>query len=237
MGYNKEYYQKNKEKFLEWQRQYRIKYKEKIRINRLRYDSEYLPKNREQILKKKKQYRLLNPDKIKIYRQRSDVKQKQRERQNTPEAREKKKIYAKKHYQLPEIRKKKLEYSKIHSQIPEVKARKRELERIRRRNNPKSNRRASYDLQDSMNNVRIRDKNTCQWQGCGLTFREVPIHVHHIFPRNEYPNLELIEQYMVCYCANHHGLFHRARGDPYSEMIPARYQERGIIDFQEGLDV
>lgn len=64
-----------------------------------------------------------------------------------------------------------------------------------------------------MNNVRVRDKNICQWQNCGLTHKEAPIHVHHIFPRSEYPEFELIEQYMICYCLNHHGLWHRYRGD------------------------
>jgi len=85
--------------------------------------------------------------------------------------------------------------------------------------NPRSGAGLSYELQDAMNNVRIRDKNTCQWHGCGLTSRQVSIHVHHIFPRNEYQELELVEQYMICYCANHHGLWHRYRGDYYSELI------------------
>lgn len=91
-----------------------------------------------------------------------------------------------------------------------------------RKENPRSSKQYSLELQESMNNVRLRDKNTCQWFNCGLKYREAEIHVHHIFPRNEYPELELIEQYMICYCANHHGLFHRYRGDWYSEMISSR---------------
>ena len=116
-------------------------------------------------------------------------------------------------------------YNKTHSQIPEVKARRNETSRIRRREHPQSNRGGTIELQIAMNNVRIRDGNSCQWQDCGLTFRDTPIHVHHIFPRSEYPDYEEIEQYMICYCANHHGLWHRYRGDNYSEMIPAQYQE------------
>ena len=94
-----------------------------------------------------------------------------------------------------------------------------------RKNNPRSSPRYPLEVQLAMNNVRKRDNNTCQWYGCGLTSRQVPIHVHHIFPRSEYPQLELIEQYMICYCANHHGLWHRYRGDNYSELISPRYQE------------
>ena len=87
------------------------------------------------------------------------------------------------------------------------------------KNNPVSNCCYPTELRTIMNNVRKRDNNTCQWQGCGLTHRQAPIHVHHIFPRNEYQELELVEQYMICYCANHHGLWHRYRGDYYSELI------------------
>ena len=88
-----------------------------------------------------------------------------------------------------------------------------------RKANPHSSQNYSLDVQDAMNNVRKRDKNTCQWQECGLTHKQVPIHVHHIFPRSEYPDLELIEQYMICYCANHHGVWHRYREDYYANFI------------------
>ena len=88
-----------------------------------------------------------------------------------------------------------------------------------RKNNPRSSNKYSHDLQDAMNNVRQRDKNTCQWFGCGLTFRQAPIQVHHIFPRKEYPDLELVEQYMICYCMNHHWLWHKYRGDEYAKLL------------------
>jgi len=95
------------------------------------------------------------------------------------------------------------------------------LERARKwhQDNPKSSRRLSLNLQEVMWKVRKRDKNTCRWSGCGLSHRESIIHVHHIFPRKEYPELQLIEKYMICYCANHHGLWHRYRGDPYANLI------------------
>ncbi len=78
---------------------------------------------------------------------------------------------------------------------------------------PRSNSHYSIELQTAMNNIRKRDHNTCQWQNCGLTHHEAPIHIHHIFPKKEYPDLLLVEQYMICYCANHHGMWHRYRGD------------------------
>ena len=52
-----------------------------------------------------------------------------------------------------------------------------------------------------------------QWYGCGLTNKEAIIHVHHIFPRKEYPELASVEQYMICYCWEHHNLWHKKRRD------------------------
>lgn len=77
----------------------------------------------------------------------------------------------------------------------------------------------SLELQFAMNRVRLRDNNTCQWYGCGLQHKITEVHVHHIFPRSEYPELELIESYMICYCAEHHAQFHAARGDHYHKLI------------------
>jgi len=140
---------------------------------------------------------------------------------------DKRKAIEKKHAQKPERkdykRKKDLEY--YHRNPDKFKAR----QRIYRRENPRSGAGMSYDLQDAMNNVRLRDRNTCQWQGCGLTSKQTSIHVHHIFPKSEYPDLELVEQYMICYCANHHSYWHRMRGDPYSEMISWRTEYEGDI--------
>jgi len=218
-----EWYHKHREFQIQKNREWKIKNRERM----LAQKKEYHFKNRDKILKRKKRYRESHQDEIKAYRRRPDVKKKQRER-----VQHKRDItnhaYDRQHYQKNRIRI--LAYGKKHAQIPEIKARRNETARIRRKDNPQSNRRGSIDLQLAMNNVRRRDKNTCQWQGCNLTHRQVSIHVHHIFPRNEHPEFELIEQYMICYCANHHGLWHRYNGDSYSEMIPARYQENGFVD-------
>ena len=90
---------------------------------------------------------------------------------------------------------------------------------IKSRSEGRSGKKIPLDLQFAMNRVRIRDNNTCQWYGCGLKHKVTEIHVHHIFPRKEYPELELNESYMICYCAEHHGQFHAARGDYYHKMI------------------
>jgi len=226
--YDKKYYQKNKEKFLEWQRVHRKKHRNQILNKRREYDKQ----NHTHQLAQKREWRLLNKEKYTLQKQKDDAKYRLKYKEKLSI---KSKIYHKKHSQIPEVRKHKAEYGKIHSQIPEVKARKKELERIRRKNNPKSNRRASYDLQDAMNNVRQRDKQTCQWQGCGLTFREAPIHVHHIFPRNEYPDLELIEQYMICYCLNHHWMWHKYRGDNYAKLLSSTARDDSF-DLVRGRD-
>jgi len=87
------------------------------------------------------------------------------------------------------------------------------------KNNPKASTSYTLEDQEAINNVKKRDKNTCQWFNCGLTHRQAEIHVHHIFPRSKYPELELIEQYMICYCAFHHGLWHKYRRDQYANLI------------------
>lgn len=67
----------------------------------------------------------------------------------------------------------------------------------------------------AMNNVRERDSNTCRWFGCGKSVKlhHVEIHVHHIFPQSEYPELKYEEKYMICYCKFHHAYWHEMRGD------------------------
>ncbi|MDE1845410.1 MAG: hypothetical protein KGI10_08805 [Thaumarchaeota archaeon] len=71
----------------------------------------------------------------------------------------------------------------------------------------------------AMENVRIRDNWTCQWQNCGKTIRETKLHVNHIFPVSEYPQYELKEDYMICYCLEHHAKWHKARGDKRSALF------------------
>lgn len=89
--------------------------------------------------------------------------------------------------------------------------------------NPRSNRGGTIELQLAMNNVRIRDDSSCQWYGCSHNFKNLTIDVHHIFPRKEYSELELIEQYMICYCREHHNEFHIAKGEVFG-FLKRRYK-------------
>lgn len=57
-----------------------------------------------------------------------------------------------------------------------------------KRNNPVSHSYNDIKLSISMNSVRKRDNNACQWLNCKKILRN--IHVHHIFPRSEYPELQ-----------------------------------------------
>ena len=216
---------KNRANQLQRMKEWRLKNQDRVK----EYRSEHHLKNRDRINQHKKKYRLLHPDKMRDYRQRPIIKEREKAYRKLYHTinQEKIRMRQRKHYELN--RERILEYGRQHSKLPHIKARKAELERTRRRNNPRSNRSGSIDLQLAMNNVRKRDHNSCKWQGCGLTFRQTPIHVHHIFPVSKHPQFELIEQYMICYCANHHGLWHRFNGDSYSEMIPARYQERHYV--------
>ena len=209
------WYSKNKEHALQWQREYRKKKHEQILENRRRYDKE----NHDRLLELKRQWKNNNPDKYKKQKKKDDHNYWLKNKTNQTFIEKEKQRHSLYHQQNKE---KRLLYGKIYRQKPEVKERRRLLERIRNKNNPRSNRGGTIELQLAMNNVRKRDHNTCKWYGCGLTFRQAPIHVHHIFPRAEYPELELIESYMICYCANHHGLWHRMRGDKYSEWIGSK---------------
>lgn len=75
------------------------------------------------------------------------------------------------------------------------------------------------ELEFAMKRVRQRDQNTCQWQNCDKTTKQTSISVHHIFPQSEYPELKYIEQYMICYCKEHHSYWHKMRGDKYYKFI------------------
>jgi len=76
---------------------------------------------------------------------------------------------------------------------------------------PRSSPELPYDIREAMNRVKKKQNNTCQWYECGLTNRETIIQVHHIFPQKEHPDLATNEQYMICYCWEHHNLWHKKR--------------------------
>lgn len=80
---------------------------------------------------------------------------------------------------------------------------------------PKSACHDDIELYIAMNNVRKRDNNICQWYKCGKSPKDnhIIIHVHHIFPQSEYPELKYKEEYMICYCKFHHAYWHEMRGD------------------------
>lgn len=127
-------------------------------------------------------------------------------------------------YQLKRGR---LESVKIAKHLSYMKNREEVIKRsaIWKKNNPQSTRRQGLDLQIAMNNVRRRDKNTCQWYGCGKNYKDITIHVHHIFPKKEYPELILSEDYMICYCKFHHAEWHKARGDNVSQWLIGKKAE------------
>ena len=75
------------------------------------------------------------------------------------------------------------------------------------------------ELKNAMHVARKRDNFSCKWYGCKLTRKDIRIDVHHIFPRSEYPELELIVKFMICYCVYHHFLFHALRGDEAGKLF------------------
>lgn len=105
--------------------------------------------------------------------------------------------------------------NKRHNAKPERKAYQKQWNRL----NPRSGTDRPLDVKESMMNTRIRLKNTCQWYGCSRTPKQMSIAVHHIFPIEEYPDLASVEQYQICYCAEHHYLWHKARGDDCQHVL------------------
>ena len=206
----KRYYANNKEKCKLASKKWREENPEKSKAIYMRYTQK--PENKIKLRERVKKWRLKNREKYKIMKKKSDKRY-----SSKPEVKQKMKLYKEEYSSKPEVKQKMKLYNKEYINKNRVAVYKQH--RVWRYANPRSSRKYSYDLQDAMNNVRIRDNNTCQWYGCGLTFRQVPIHVHHIFPRSEYPELELVEQYMICFCLNHHALWHIYRGDYYGKMI------------------
>ena len=213
---NLDWYYKNRDYQMQKQREWLAKNKQQQK----QYRKEYRKKNRDKVLRWKNNYRSKYPNKNKEYLK----KWYERKREELlPIKRQESIIYYKKN------RDKILAYSKLYRKTHKEYEKKRHAKY--QKENPRSNRSLPLDLQFAMNQVRKRDGNKCMWQGCNLTFKEAPIHVHHIFPISEYPELQYEQRYMICYCANHHGLFHRYRGDPYSEWITRKENDLEVSKF------
>lgn len=236
---NKEYYKANREKILERNNKYYLKNKERliskqkiyysqksVKLHHKQVMKEYQLKNSEKIRTMKHNYYIRNKDKTLAYNRLrySNVK-------HTDSFKSMMKSYIKNNLEKVKFWKaqwvinnkneptfkqsRALSYKKWYS-----KNRERRIEYSRKWHD--ENPRSGYineELVLPMLSVRIRDKNTCQWFKCGKTHREASIHVHHIFPRSEYPELQLIEKYMICYCREHHIKFHEARGDINSAIL------------------
>lgn len=65
------------------------------------------------------------------------------------------------------------------------------------------------DMFWAMYEARVRDKNKCQWGGCG----KKADHTHHIFSVAKYPELRHEKWNLISYCGEHHAKFHEAKGE------------------------
>lgn len=219
-NYHKEWYQKNKTKVLieskNWYQDNKTKKQDYLKKWRseTQYNKKYYAANKEKLSQYHKEYHERNREiLIKKMKENYDpVKRKVDYLKNREEN-----LLRVKEWRLKNADHLK-QYQKEFEQRPERKAYHKKWNDA----NPRKSHGGSYslDLEIAMNNVRIRDNNTCQWQGCGLTHKKgFPIHVHHIFPRSEYPGLQLEEKYLICYCANHHYIWHRFRGDQAAHFL------------------
>lgn len=179
---------------------------DKWRIDNEKHISEYNEKNKEH-------HKLANIDWKKRKRENEPEYFKERERKSNKRCMER-------YHNDPIYRQKQLDRIRIYREKNREHVNK--LKRIWARNNPGSSRGRYGDdieLLLAMNNVRIRDDNSCQWYNCTETYKTTTIHVNHIFPQKEYPQYKYMENYMICYCVNHHAQWHKARGDYYWKLI------------------
>ena len=194
---------------------------EKTRAWRKDYNPKYYKENREILRQKQKEY----------YEKTKHIHAERKKRNYDPIKRKERTIREKERSSILSKlwRERNKERRKIYEQEFEKRPERIAYRKQWRKENPRS-KCSSYplELEIAMNNVRIRDKNTCQWFNCNLTHREAPIDVHHIFPRSEYPELELIEKYMLCYCLNHHVMFHQFRGDKVWQLLASRRFEKPL---------
>lgn len=220
LEYRKQYYENNKEECSMKMKAYWDKNKERLKMNNMNryWENKITNKNLKplkiKIIKHKKKsfdQKQYMKEYNKMYRERNNESLKQYKKEWQLKNKERLKIKSKMYY--INNKEKHSKYSKEWYQKNKYKI------ALKSRNEGRSGKHVSNDLYLAMLNVRIRDNNTCQWFGCGLKHKVTEVHVHHIFPRSEYPELELIEQYMICYCAEHHAQFHAARGDYYHKLI------------------
>ena len=114
------------------------------------------------------------------------------------------------------------EIYKKHEAKPERKA----YHKQYNRDNPRSTSAMTIEEQIAMKNVRAKQKNTCQWAGCGKTHKETSIHVHHILSREDHPELCATERNLICFCIDHHILYHLKKGDMDAVYILEGQRER-----------
>lgn len=152
----------------------------------------------------KKEWEENNPEKLKQYNKNWNIKNR--------------KEYSKSwDLKNPERRK---EINNKHNSTPERIA----YQKAWNKEHPRSFTGYAYETRLAMNEKRYIKDNTCQWYGCGLTFREVPIHVHHILPKSEYPEYETELWNLILYCGKHHLAFHVARNDPCVPLLRSQVE-------------
>ena len=212
--YDKEYYQKNKEKFLQWQREYRKKNRDSILKNRRKYDKE----NREHQLELKYEWRKNNLVKYKESKKISDKKYYEKVK-DTPHYKKIKTDYQTKYYQ--ENKESKAEYNKIYSKIPEVAQRRRELDRARNEKNPEKRLKNNIKYLDGLSQPVSMDRFEYQvalmsWTKtvkklfnnlCQVCFKKAD-HSHHLFEKAKYPKLALNINNGIPLCTQHHREVH-----------------------------
>lgn len=217
-------------------KQYKEKNKEKLRLQRkLNYEKNknreqlegraYYWNNRERQLQLRRKRSINNKDKVRAYDQKRYWNNPEKYRLQIQERRiknpDKYKQYQKTTYDR--LRKDPIRLAKRkewrNAYLERNRERIKEKRRIYLLNNPRSATHRPLEVRWAMNRVRKRDKNTCQWYGCRLTNKQTLIQVHHIFPISEYPQFDQVEEYMICYCKEHHAKWHEIRGDSSHHLI------------------
>ena len=181
MVYNKEYYDNNKDKFLQWQRKYRKNNHSSISINRKKYDKE----NHKHKLELNKQWKQNNPQKIKDQKKKDDAT-----------------YYSKNKTNIVFIKKKRIS-NNIWKQNNPDKVLNQQIKSLKKLG--LSLNMTHFKVRMALKTWSgIIKNNFISCKICG----DKAVHVHHIFHKSKYPKLALNKNNGIPLCLLHHNEVH-----------------------------
>ena len=202
--YQKQYYQKNKEKLKEKRKEYQKQYREENKEKLKEYDKQYRETNKEQIKENKKEYnkkyREANKEKIKEYYEANKEQRKQYRETNKEQIKEYMKKYREANKEKIKIQNKK------YLQLPEV---------IEKNKKSKNKRTKWMTVRNEFLTEQIKKHGKLTCNHCKKEFRWEQVEVDHIKCKALYPELMWDETNFQILCK----LCHRLKTNKDMELI------------------